>query len=161
MSGSRLTNKIEAFWQAYVATLPPGMTRPLGYSAWSFGSTPEMADRLGRLVLSGVKTATCSLVWSYATAHEPLPRVGDISIIVDGAGDPLCIIETVQADVLPFNQVNERHASEEGEGDRSLDYWRQVHWRVFAEECGAIGRRPSEDMPLLCERFRLLYPLKD
>jgi uncharacterized protein YhfF len=157
MSSNR-PSQVETFWQAYVATLPPGVTRPLGYSAWSFGSTPEMADRLGQLVLSGVKTATSSLIWSYAAAHEPLPRAGDLSVIVDGAGDPLCIIETVQVDVIPFSQVNARHAFEEGEGDRSLDYWRRVHWRVFAEECAAIGRRPSEDMPLLCERFRVLYP---
>ena len=44
---------------------------------------------------------------------------------------------------------------EEGEGDRSLECWRAVHERFFAEHA-AGGFRP--DMPGLLERFRLLYP---
>ena len=46
---------------------------------------------------------------------------------------------------------------EEGEGDRSLEYWRQAHWNYFSPICTALGREASEDMPLVCERFRLVY----
>lgn len=39
----------------------------------------------------------------------------------------------------------------EGEGDRSLDYWRQAHRSHF----GRQGKF-REDMMLMCERFRLV-----
>jgi len=69
----------------------------------------------------------------------------------------MCIIETTDIEIIAFIDVVEKHAYEEGEGDRSLDYWREVHWAFFVEECKSIGREPTEDMPVVCERFRLIY----
>ncbi len=85
-----------------------------------------------------------------------ISAVGDLSIITNWDGEPLCIIETTEVQVKAFNQVDEQHAYDEGEGDRSLAYWRQVHWQVFSAECAALGRKPTEDMPLVCERFRVV-----
>jgi histidinol-phosphate aminotransferase len=151
--------KITTFWKAYLDSLPSEQRpaedpRP---ESWGFGHLPEHADELGALVLQGIKTATCSLLWSYEFEGESLPQVGELSIITNGAGEPICLIETTQIDIIPFDQVGAQHAFEEGEGDRSLAYWREVHWRVFTPECRASGREPSETMPLVCERFRMLY----
>jgi uncharacterized protein YhfF len=148
---------IDAFWQAYLASLPLGAAILTTYTAWGFGHTPEDADELGGLVVRGVKTATSSLIWAYEAEQEPLPQVGDLSIILDGAGMPLCIIETTELQVKAFQDVDERFAYDEGEDDRSLAYWRDVHWRYFAEECATIGREVSMDMPVLCERFRVAF----
>lgn len=149
---------VRDYWIAYLGSLRPD--RPiqnLEYTSWAFGNTSEMADNLGSLVKKGVKIATASLGWAYQEDGEPYPEVGDFSIILEGRGDPMCIIETTDVEVLAFNAVGEKHAYEEGEGDRSLDYWREVHWAFFAEECKSIGREPMEDMPVVCERFRLIY----
>ena len=149
---------VRDYWTTYLGSLRPDPPiQDLEYTAWAFGNTPEMADDLGDLVKRGVKIATASLAWAYQAEGEPYPEVGDISIILDGRGDPMCIIETTDVEVLAFNAVGEKHAYEEGEGDRSLDYWREVHWAFFAEECNSIGREPAEDMPVVCERFRLIY----
>jgi uncharacterized protein YhfF len=152
-------NEIQSCWEAYLASLPID-TDPArrSYTAWSFGDGKEMADELGELVRRGLKTATCSLLWEAEADHEPLPAAGDLSIILNGDGQPLCIIETTEVAVRPFNEVDERFAYEEGEGDRSLDYWRQEHWRYFSRICARLGREPAENMPLICERFRRVYP---
>jgi uncharacterized protein YhfF len=113
---------------------------------------------LVQLVLQGIKIATCGLVSSYEAEVEKLPEKGDLSIITDWEGQPLCIIETTHAAVIAFNEVGARHAFEEGEGDRSLDYWRRVHREVFTKECAALGKESTENMPLLCEQFRVLFP---
>jgi uncharacterized protein YhfF len=154
-----MSSQIESFWQAYLASLPPKqhpaiMDLP---EAWGFGHGPEMADELGQLVYEGVKTATASLLWEYEAEGEQLPQPGDLSIILNGAGEPICIIETTEIRVLPFNQVDPAFAYDEGEGDRSLAYWRDVHWHFFGETCKAIQREPSQTMPVVCERFRLVY----
>lgn len=149
----------DSFWQAYVSRLP--QDHPHRYRAkppaWAFGNSPEMADELGSLVQAQVKTATCSMLWEYDFDGEPLPEVGDLSIILDGSERPLCLIETVEVEIRPYNEVDERFASDEGEGDRSLNYWRQAHWNFFSKVCARLGRTPAENMPLVCERFRLLY----
>ncbi|NOR89124.1 MAG: ASCH domain-containing protein [Anaerolineales bacterium] len=146
------------YWRSYLDSRKPELsTQDLEYEAWAFGNTAEMADDLGGLVKRGVKIATASLAWAYQADGEPYPEVGDMSIILDGRGDPICIIETTDVEIIAFNDVGERHAYEEGEGDRSLDYWREVHWAFFAEECKTIDREPTEDMPVVCERFRLIY----
>lgn len=157
-----MSAKILSFWQAYLASLPPGTKESeLTYSAWSFGSSPRMANELGKLVLQGQKTATTSLLWEFEAGSEPLPRPGDLSIILDGRRKPLCIIETLEVEIKPFNQVDERFACDEGEGDRSLAYWRSVHWEFFWRSCAKLGLRPREDMPVVCERFRQVYPKGD
>ena len=149
---------VKQYWQSFLDTNPQeGGTVPDSYQAWGFGNTPEMADELGDLVRRGIKTATAALVWSFEEGHEPYPEVGEFSIILDGQGQPMCIIQSTKLYVVPFDEVDQEQAYLEGEGDRSIDYWREVHWKFFSEECRKIGRDPDEQMPVMCERFRLVF----
>jgi len=150
--------KIQAFWRAYLDSLSPDIAAPDSYEVWSFGMGAEQADALGQLVIEGTKTATCGLLWEYEAEGEPLPQPGDHSLITGGNGDPLGIIETTEVEIKAYDEVDARFAYEEGEGNRSLAYWRQVHWEVFSQVCRVIGREPSQTMPLVCERFRLVFP---
>ncbi|MCB0000841.1 MAG: ASCH domain-containing protein, partial [Anaerolineales bacterium] len=100
----------------------------------------------------------CSALWDYETEGDPLPTVGMLTIVLDGAGQPLCIIETTEVTIRPYNEVDAQFAYEEGEDDRSLQSWRAGHRRFFTRTLSKIGRTFSEEMPLVCERFRLLYP---
>lgn len=151
--------EIEAFWQSYLDALSEtAAPLPSAYEAWSFCDNEKDANELGDLVKAGVKTATCSLVWAYEAENEKLPSVGDLSIITNWDGEPLCIIETTQVEAKAFNTVDDVFAYDEGEGDRSLAYWRKVHWDVFSRECTRIGRAPVETMPVICERFRVIFP---
>jgi uncharacterized protein YhfF len=45
----------------------------------------------------------------------------------------------------------------EGEGDRSLDHWRTVHERFFTVHA-THDRGFSTTMPVVLDRFRVLYP---
>jgi uncharacterized protein YhfF len=71
--------------------------------------------------------------------------------VLDGRGEPRCVIETTEVTYRRFNEVDASFARDEGEGDRSLAYWRDAHRAYF----GRLGRL-SEDMKLMCERFRLV-----
>jgi uncharacterized protein YhfF len=158
VSGEGAESKVERFWRAYLETLPEGSpARDETYEAWAFGDGPELADELGALVLTGRKTATCSALWEVEAGEETMARVGDKSVILGGRGEPLCVIETTEVAVRRFDEVDGWFAYEEGEGDRSLEYWRGAHRRFFERTLPGIGRRFSEDMPLVCERFRVIY----
>lgn len=157
-------DELEAFWalaqeHADLAGVP-GYTganpvRTLRPPAWAFGATSAQADELLALVLDGSKTATASAYEDYATEREDPPTPGTLSIVLDGAGHPRALVVTTVVRTVPFGQVDADHAWDEGEGDRSLEHWRTVHERFFAEHA-VSGFRP--DMPVLLERFRLLHP---
>lgn len=94
---------------------------------WAFGDTPEIANELLALALAGIKTATCSEL-----GEDGIPQAGDIIVMVDGGSHPACAIELTTVELMRFDQVTEAHAYAEGEGDRSLAYWRQEHERFFS-----------------------------
>ena len=151
-------NRTEAYWRSYVDTLPVNSSaRDEQYVAEGWGDSPEMADELGALIASGTKTAACSALWEYEAEGEPLPKVGSKTIVVDGNGNPLCIVEMTEVEVVPYDRVDARFAYEEGEGDRSLAYWRDAHWRFFSRTLPNVGRELTTEMPLVCERFRVIY----
>jgi uncharacterized protein YhfF len=150
---------LDRFWQSYLASLPaddPARDRPMP-AAWGFGDGPELAEELGELVGRGIKTATCSSLWEIEHEGEAIPQPGDLSIILDGRGAPICIIETTEVEVKPFDAVDAGFAYDEGEGDRSAAYWRAAHERFFSRTLAAIGRAPDPAMPVVCERFRVVF----
>jgi uncharacterized protein YhfF len=114
--------------------------------SFAFGDSPALADELLDLVIRGTKTATCS------TEDEPnVSSPGERWIVLDGHGTPRCVIETTEVSFRRYNEVDADFARDEGEGDRSLTYWRDAHRRYFVRLA-----RFSEDMMLMCERFRLV-----
>lgn len=142
------------FWQAARAAVPD--LTPSPPAAWAFGATPEHADSLLALVIEGRKTATASSMWDYESSGEPLPVVGEFSVILDGQARPRVVLRTTALEVVRFDAVTAEHAHAEGEGDRTLQYWRAVHewfWREHSED----PRGFAPDMPVLCEQFELLY----
>ena len=150
--------RVEAYWRAYLKTLPAGSpARDEGYVAEPFGDGPELADELGALILAGTKTATCSALWEWEAEGETPAQPGEKSIVLDGEGGPLCVIETTEVEIRRFDEVDEEFASDEGEGDCSLEYWREAHRRFFGRTLPKIGRGFAEDLPLVCERFRVVY----
>ena len=114
------------FWRDYLDSLPPDLDQPKPAGVFSFGDSKKLADELAALVRQGIKTATCSALIGYEKDQIPLPQKGDLSIVLDGSGNPVLAIETLSAVILPFNEVSEQFAFEEGEGDRSLTYWRMA-----------------------------------
>ena len=151
------SESVQKFWQEFCAKNPevnPDET----YQVWYFGNTSEMAKELVELVLEGKKTATASLFWEYEDKPEEEPIVGGYSVVTDYEGNPKCVVRTIEMRIMPFNEVDEEFAFDEGEGDQSLDYWRAVHWDYFSRQCIEIHREPSNTMLVNCERFELLYP---
>lgn len=152
------SERVEAYWKEFLAALPQDSPyRGKTYIAEGWGDSPQMADELGALIAAGKKTATCSALWEWQAEGDSPPETGAVTIVVDGRGEPFCIVETVDVFVRNYNEVDADFAREEGEGDLSLGYWQEAHRRFFSRSLPKIGRQFSEEMPLVCERFRLIY----
>lgn len=149
--------QLEQYWQAYLVTLPNASSTVESYEAHQFGDHSALADQLGNLILKGVKTATCSALWEWEAEGSEIPKVGLKTIVLDGSDNPLCIIETTEVAIRAFSEVDTQFAYEEGENDRSLESWREGHWKFFSRVLPEIGKKPTPEMLLVCERFRVVY----
>ena len=153
-----LPPQIETFWKAYLATrggLPPPPLDP--DPIWQFGDL-EAAGPVGQLASAGIKTTTSALLWELEHEGVQSTQVGDYAIVADGTETPICVIEVTEVVTTPFNEVDEQFAYDYGEYGRTLAQWRVKSWEYFSEVCVAIGREPSETMPMVCQRFRCVYP---
>ena len=142
---------VDEIWGAYVAAT--GATGP--YTAWGFAddSHPELMSKLGLLVRDGPKRATAGREEDF-NDEEPIPSPGDHHVILDGEGHPICIIRTTSVEIRPFGQVDAQFAWDEGEGDRTLEWWRAAHVRYFA----SVGTPIDDDTHLVLERFEKVWP---
>lgn len=125
------------------------LARHPGAQTFRYGDGPELCDRLNALVLSGAKTATCGALRDYLEGAEDRPVVGRRDIATAWDGTPVAVVETVEVTERQFRDVSEEFALSEGEG--TFADWRAGHIAFFERNGGW-----SEDMWLLCERFRLV-----
>lgn len=124
------------------------------YEAWAFGDDP---DKLAELTVKGIKTATCSAYCWYENGEEELPKVGEYSVILNSKNEAVCITKTTKVYIEQFGNISSEQAYKEGEGDRSLEYWRQVHRDFFTKELAEIGKEFSEYLELVCEEYEVVF----
>lgn len=123
------------------------------YEAWQFGDAP---DKLAELVLRGIKTGTASAEELYKIDNEPIPTEGEYSVILNSRDEAVCVIRTTKVYIVPFCDVSAHHAFCEGEGDRSLAYWRKVHEEFFRNEYEAADLNFLRIFPLFARSLSCL-----
>lgn len=145
--------KAEELWRQFTQKSKVQST----YEAWAFCDGGEVGDRLAKLVLEGKKTATASSYYSYEKEGDPIPKAGEYSVILFDSGEAACVIQTKKVSLVPFDEVSDRHAYLEGEGDRTLTYWRQVHREAFLPDYQVDGLPFNEHGLIVLEEFEIVY----
>lgn len=147
--------EIDEFWEAFLART--GRSEETKYvEVFHFELSEKWANELLRLVLIGQKKATASSLYSYEYAKEPLPKVGDLSIVTDWDGVPRCVIEATAITVLPFSEITYEIAKREGEDD-TLESWQKGHIKFYKEEGKILGYQFTEEMLVVFEDFEVVY----
>lgn len=150
---------IQNFLNEYFSTLSfKDKSKITNISSDYFCADKKNADLCSDLVLNGVKTASCSLKESYSHTEDELPAIGDLLIVTNWESTPVCIVEFIEISEVKFLEVDELHAFKEGEGDRTLSWWRDVHIDFFTNECEELGITFDESMTLVLEYFKVVYP---
>ena len=76
-----------------------------------------------------------------------------MNIILDSQENEVCVTVNKKVYIKPFKEISKEYAFLEGEGDKSLKYWREAHIKFFMEE--TYGEF-NEDMEVVCEEFELI-----
>jgi len=119
---------------------------------WGFGNDRILADKLKQLVLAGTKTATTGL-WRQ---DKKIPTIGDYEAILDSTGKRFCIIQITNIQVKSFLDVDYDFAKKEGEGDATIDGWRENHRKVFRRWSEAF----TDQSLVICEEFKIVQSLE-
>ena len=148
--------KITTYWKNFQKNNPAysSMGEP---PSFYFCATKEEADACALLVVQKVKQATSPSLWWFEKFGERLPEIGDLSIVTDWDNEPKAVIKTTAVAIVKFKDVTGAHAFIEGEGDKSLAYWKKVHWDYYANEMKAFGDYPDEEMDVVCEYFETIW----
>lgn len=126
---------------------------------WHFGGKGSgIEDSLAALAVNGKKTATASWFESYAHLNESLPEIGHVSYVMNSKDQPVCVVEITKIETKKFFAVDDAFAALEGEGDLSLQYWRNAHNDFFANFGREIGLAWNPDAhSVVCEYFKVLH----
>jgi uncharacterized protein YhfF len=124
------------------------------FECFAFGDSPEMADELLALVLTGKKTATVSVVLE----DEQSPSVGDLSLVLDGRGNPACVIKTVYLETVKFCDLTWDMVRLEGE-DENFEQWKSGNIRYWTRDADKRGYTFTDQTPITFERFEVVEVL--
>lgn len=149
---------VKDMWEKYLISIGENFINTnKKYTAWYFCDNEESANNLAALTREGIKRGTTSLYDLYKLENEELPEVGEYSIITDWDGVAKCLIRNKKVTILSFKDVGKELAAIEGEGDKSLNYWRKVHIDFFTRELKNLEMEFTEDGLVVFEEFEVVY----
>jgi uncharacterized protein YhfF len=155
MAGGARSGLTDEFWRCYREAA--GLHHD-DYDVVTFGDGPEMATELAELAIAGIKRATAGLVRQFGPGGEPPPVPGGHVVLLDGTGRPRAIWRTTEVRVGPLNSVDERFARDEGEGERTREWWLAAHRRFFGRRADAQGFQMHDEIETVFERFTVVWP---
>lgn len=150
---------VERLWSAFLKENPNNRIKNTPLSFY-FCDNEKDADECAELVVKGIKQATATSLWWFEKNNETLPKVGDQYVVTNWNGYAKAVIETIKIEQIPYNQITSEFAAVEGEGDKSLEYWKRVHEAYYKREIEPYGDKFDENMIIVCEYFKTIYKVK-
>lgn len=151
-----LNDKEQKFWNSYLLSHKSDFN-PRSSVRASMSGDKNIADELLGLYLSGKKTAGSSLLKDYEASDDELPQIGDFWIILDSKSEPRCIVKTINIEIYPFDKVSKEVAMAEGEGDLSIEYWKQAHNYFFTPFLEGLKIKDLNKEKVVTEFFQLVF----
>jgi len=150
----RKTLLTDAMWTAFCDAT--GVTDD-DYDVIAFAQGSGFETKLVELVLAGKKRATVNLMRNYV-GEDKLPVIGGYVVTVDGEGIPRCIWRSIELRVGRLDSVDDKFAWDEGEGDRTRDWWLDSHRRFYAAQAVKNDLEMHDGLETVFERFTVVWP---
>jgi uncharacterized protein YhfF len=123
----------------------------------SFGGSAALGDTLIALIASGEKTGTFAMEAEFEDAPQRRPVAGGLVVVTRFNGPPVLLYELTEVTRVAFRDIGPQHVAVEGPNARDVEVWRRIHWPYWGAMLQARGREPSLDMPVIFQRFNLLF----
>jgi uncharacterized protein YhfF len=126
-------------------TAEPFVTARSSPTSWSSSGSTDPNER---------RPARSSTTSSRAA---PLPQPGTIWIVTDGTGRARAVLRTTEVRIGPRTSVDGPFAWDEGEGQRTREWWLAAHQEFFRRYLPTIGVDFDPDVATVFERFDMLF----
>lgn len=157
-SENGIDKSVSEMWNNYIESNPEYKDEEIPESEF-FHNNREDTNRLAELTLNGKKKASSGLYSLYKQYNVDLPKVGTKQIITDFDGKARAIIEIIKVDTIPFNEISKEYAVlDMGTTIEPLKKWKKVHWDFFESFLEESGEKPTEEMLIVCEWFKTIWP---
>ncbi|MEP5939212.1 MAG: ASCH domain-containing protein [Erythrobacter sp.] len=144
-----------SLWALYRSENSDAPEAPI--ASYHFCDNAEDAATCLQLVLDGQKRATACSLKELELCGDPVPQAGDLNVVTDFAGDAHAIIRTTSVELKKFSEVDAEFARAEGEGDLSLEWWRDAHRAYFTRVLAGTDIAVDDDLMIACERFEVVF----
>jgi len=147
---------VKVLWNSFLEKNLDNINKEIPISFY-FCDNKKDADECAELVVKGIKRATATSLWWFEKNNEILPKIGDQYIVTDWSGNAKAVIETTKIKQVTYNKITSEFAEIEGEGDKSLEYWKRVHKDYYTREMEPFNEQFDENMIIVCEQFKIVY----
>jgi uncharacterized protein YhfF len=79
--------------------------------------------------------------------------------MLDGEGHPRFILANQRVTLKPLSQSVSLLLGNEGEGDRTREWWLDAHRRYFSRQASRDGFEIDDEILTVFERFEVVWPL--
>lgn len=149
--------QLDGFWaQARAACPDAGLAA--SYQVRWIGLDDETTQQIFELIAAGDKTGTFTLPWVVERTGQPDPAEGDCIILIAFDGTPTQLVRLTHIQRVPFGAITAEHTAVDGTPVRALEVWKPLHTQYWNAMLAPWSMTVSEDMPVLIEKFELLFP---
>jgi uncharacterized protein YhfF len=114
-----------------------------------------------KLILGNKKRGTAHMKLDFERNNVPRRQIGDYWVLLDYDLQPFVLVQVSDIYEKPFIEVPESFAKREGEGDETLEWWRQAHYDYFIRQCEKLGIEWDDHYIVVCESFEVVEPYSD
>jgi len=136
---------IQKYWESFLKESKRENLRLKGSICLADNATD--ADRACGEVLDGERTILRYPKNGYRVAMQGVVLAGDMNIVVNWNGEPVCVIETVNVDVRGFDEMFPME-----------DAFREQYEAEFKRELEELGMEFDGNTPVCAEEFRVVWP---
>lgn len=152
MEGQGADDSVKRLWARFIR-----FNRRCRRRGYTVRPLREMgADGEAGPIMRGVKRAFVSPLAVYEQRGQSVLRPGELSVLLDGCGEALCIVEAVSAAVLPLSEVTGEWIEMERGTACPREQWTEERRALFQKAYAAEKIELSGDIPVVCEEFRVL-----
>lgn len=145
---------LNAFW-AEAQKAKPGLGDD--YEVRWFGIDEKTTKGIFNHIRTDNKHGTFTLPWLLEKTGQPVTKVGTLITLIDYDGAPTLVLRITGNEVVKFGDIDERVTGLDGPPVRDVAVWKPVHRDFWNGELKKHGMAVSDDMPVLVERFELVY----
>lgn len=144
------------FWKNYLKDTNQNEENAVYSGELIFENTGAAGKTQLSMVLSGAKTAIFTPLDVIEINLEKVPLAGEVYVVLDGTGEPCCIIELTDVNIIPLNEIPWDLARRDGENENLTDWLGKMKDYIW-DEADVCGFELHDDIKVVCEIFKIIY----